>query len=70
MAKKSKSQVPDKKPIQPTLKAMKFAERQDFPISMLSSVKSSCTTVSLEMNFSFKTKVNRNANTIEVTRIA
>lgn len=57
-------------PIAPRLRAMEIGDIIKFPSSRLSSVKVSCTTISLQLGVTFKTSVRRDQNIIEVTRTA
>jgi len=70
MTKKDTSQVKVDKSIMPTLKNMELFESETFPISKMTTVKTTSTTVSIMTGMKFRTKQINDMRLIQVTRIA
>ena len=60
----------EQKPILQVLREMEAGDKHSFPISRMSTVKTSCTMFGLQWGKKYSTKVNREKETIEVTRTA
>lgn len=61
-------QVQKKKPVLPTLREMPVGTSTDFPLARFNSVRSSCVIASMQYGVRFSTHIDRQANTITVTR--
>lgn len=59
----------ERSPITPTLRVMKIGEEFTYPIQMMTSVRTVCTTYGLQWGKTFKTRIDREAKTITVTRV-
>ena len=49
----------EKSPITPTLRVMKIGEEFTYPIQMMTSVRTVCTTYGLQWGKTFKTRIDR-----------
>lgn len=58
-----------KKSIMPVLRDMKIGSKSVYPIKVMASVKTVCSTCGLQWGKKFSTQVDREAGTITVTRI-
>lgn len=52
-----------------TLKEMAVADLVHFPVSKMSVVRSTATTLGCELERTYKTKLNREGRTVDVTRL-
>lgn len=62
-------QVQKKKPVLPTLREMPVGTSTDFPLARFNSVRSSCVIANMQYGERFSTHIDRQANTITVTRV-
>ena len=61
-------QVQKKKPVLPTLREMPVGTSTDFPLARFNSVRSSCSIANMQYGIRCSTHIDRQANTITVTR--
>ena len=59
----------EKSLITPTLRVMEIGEEFTYPIQMMTSVRTVCTTYGLQWGKIFKTRIDRETKTITVTRV-
>lgn len=60
----------DKKPIRATLRDMEIGDIVHFPVSRTSVIRSTTSTLNLELNRKYVSRLNRETMTIDVTRKA
>lgn len=60
----------EKKPIMPQLKSMSTGEVVTFPLTRMTTVRSTCSMVATESARRFKTWINKERGTINVMRLS
>lgn len=61
-------QVQRKKPVLPTIRMMAVGTSTDFPLARFNSVRTSCVIANMQYGVRCSTHIDRQANTITVTR--
>lgn len=59
----------EKKPMQPTLKAMQTGDKEIYPIEYTFSLRSIATNLGMALGRKYTTRTNREARTITVMRV-